>query len=49
MLDGLLENNTILWLRKHYKDTYGFTRIFALSYLLGYLRAATIRVELAHG
>lgn len=37
MLDGLLENNTILRLRKHYTDTHGFTEhIFGLCYLLGY-------------
>ena len=37
VLDGLLENNTILRLREHYTDTHGFTEhIFALSYLLGY-------------
>ena len=37
VLDGLLDNNTILRLREHYTDTHGFTEhIFALSYLLGY-------------
>lgn len=37
VLDGLLENNTILRLREHYTDTHGFTEhVFALSYLLGY-------------
>ncbi len=37
VLDGLLENNTVLRLREHYTDTHGFTEhIFALSYLLGY-------------
>ena len=37
VLDGLLENNTILRLHEHYTDTHGFTEhIFALSYLLGY-------------
>jgi TnpA family transposase len=37
VLDGLLENNTILRLREHYTDTHGFTEhIFALCYLLGY-------------
>lgn len=37
MLDGLLENNTILRLREHYTDTHGFTEhIFGLCYLLGY-------------
>jgi TnpA family transposase len=37
VLDGLLENNTILRLREHYTDTHGFTEhIFALCYLLGF-------------
>ena len=37
VLDGLLENNTVLRLREHYTDTHGFTEhIFGLSYLLGY-------------
>ena len=37
VLDGLLENNTILRLREHYTDTHGFTEhIFGLCYLLGY-------------
>lgn len=37
VLDGLLENNTILQLRKHTTDTHGYTEIvFALCYLLGY-------------
>jgi TnpA family transposase len=37
VLDGLLENNTVLRLREHYTDTHGFTEhIFALSHLLGY-------------
>lgn len=37
VLDGLLENNTILRLREHTTDTHGFTEhVFALSYLLGY-------------
>jgi Tn3 transposase DDE domain len=37
MLDGLLENNTVLRLREHYTDTHGFTEhIFGLCYLLGY-------------
>jgi hypothetical protein len=45
VLDGLLENNTILRLRKHYTDTHGFTEhIFGLCYLLGYsLYAAAAR------
>ena len=34
VLDGLLENNTILRLREHTTDTHGFTEhIFALWYL----------------
>jgi len=37
VIDGLLENNTVLRLREHYTDTHGFTEhIFALCYLLGY-------------
>jgi TnpA family transposase len=37
VLDGLLENDTILRLREHYTDTHGFTEhIFGLCYLLGY-------------
>jgi TnpA family transposase len=37
VLDGLLENNTILKPRKHTTDTDGYTEIiFALCYLLGY-------------
>jgi TnpA family transposase len=37
VLDGLLENNTILQLHKHTTDTHGYTEIiFALCYLLGY-------------
>jgi len=33
VLDGLLENNTILRLREHYTDTHGFTEhIFGLCY-----------------
>ena len=37
MLEGLLENNTVLRLREHYTDTHGFTEhIFGLCYLLGY-------------
>lgn len=37
VLDGLLENNTILRLGEHTTDTHGFTEhVFALSYLLGY-------------
>jgi len=37
VLDGLLENNTVLRLREHYTDTHGFTEnIFGASFLLGY-------------
>jgi TnpA family transposase len=37
VLDGLLENNTILNIKAHTTDTHGFTEIiFALCYLLGY-------------
>ena len=37
VLDGLLDNNTILRLRTHTTDTDGYTEIvFALCYLLGY-------------
>jgi TnpA family transposase len=37
VLDGLLENNTILQIRQHTTDTHGYTEIiFALCYLLGY-------------
>jgi len=37
VLDGLLENNTILQAHKHTTDTHGYTEIiFALCYLLGY-------------
>lgn len=37
VLDGLLENNTILQVKKHTTDTHGYTEIiFALCHLLGY-------------
>ena len=37
VLDGLLENSTVLRLREHYTDTHGFTEnIFGASFLLGY-------------
>lgn len=37
MLDGLLQNNTILKIRGHTTDTHGYTEIiFALCHLLGY-------------
>lgn len=36
VLDGLLENNTILKIREHQTDTLGYTEInFALCHLLG--------------
>lgn len=37
VLDGLLENDTILRPREHYTDTHGFTeQLFGLCHLLGY-------------
>ena len=37
VLDGLLENNTVLQIQAHTTDTHGYTEIiFALCYLLGY-------------
>lgn len=37
VLDGLLENNTILNIKKHTTDTHGYTEIvFALCHLLGF-------------
>ena len=37
VLDGLLENETLLRPREHYTDTHGFTeQLFGLCYLLGY-------------
>jgi TnpA family transposase len=37
VLDGLLENDTILRPREHYTDTHGFTeQLFGLCFLLGY-------------
>ena len=37
VLDGLLENNTILHIREHTTDTHGYTEIvFALCHLLGF-------------
>ncbi|MBA2764510.1 MAG: Tn3 family transposase [Thermoleophilaceae bacterium] len=37
VLDGLLENDTILRPREHYTDTHGFTeQLFGLCYLLGF-------------
>jgi TnpA family transposase len=44
VLDGLLENNTILKIREHTTDTGGYTEhIFALCYLLGYRFMPRIR------
>lgn len=37
VLDGLLENNTVLQIKAHTTDTHGYTEIiFALCHLLGY-------------
>jgi len=44
VLDGLLENNTILRPREHYTDTHGYTEhIFGLCYLLGITFAPRLR------
>lgn len=44
VLDGLLENNTVLQIREHTTDTHGYTEIiFALCYLLGYYFMPRIR------
>ncbi|KIE04653.1 Transposase, TnpA family, partial [Candidatus Jidaibacter acanthamoeba] len=44
VLDGLLENNTILKIQEHTTDTHGYTEIiFALCYLLGYRFMPRIR------
>ncbi len=44
VLDGLLENNTILNITEHTTDTTGFTEhIFALCYLLGFYFMPRIR------
>ena len=44
VLDGLLENNTILKIKGHTTDTHGYTEIvFALCYLLGYYFMPRIR------
>lgn len=44
VLDGLLENNTILQIRKHTTDTLGYTEIiFALCHLLGFYFMPRIR------
>ncbi len=44
VLDGLLENNSILKIKEHTTDTHGYTEIiFALCYLLGYYFMPRIR------
>ena len=44
VLDGLLENDTVLRIREHYTDTHGYTEhIFGLCYLLGYAFMPRIR------
>ncbi len=44
VLDGLLENNTILQIREHTTDTHGYTEIiFALCHLLGFYFMPRIR------
>ncbi len=44
VLDGLLENNTILKIRQHTTDTHGYTEIiFALCHLLGFYFMPRIR------
>ncbi len=44
VIDGLLENNTILKIREHTTNTHGNTEIvFALCYLLGYYFMPRIR------
>ncbi|UBF30112.1 Tn3 family transposase (plasmid) [Kovacikia minuta CCNUW1] len=44
VLDGLLENNTILRIREHTTDTHGYTEIiFALCHLLGFYFMPRIR------
>ncbi|MEQ3763861.1 MAG: Tn3 family transposase, partial [Alcanivorax sp.] len=44
VLDGLLENNTILKIREHTTDTHGYTEIvFALCHLLGFYFMPRIR------
>lgn len=44
VLDGILENNTILKIQEHTTDTHGYTEIiFALCYLLGYYFMPRIR------
>jgi TnpA family transposase len=44
VLDGLLENDTVLRPREHYTDTHGYTeQLFGLCYLLGYSFMPRIR------
>ena len=44
VLDGLLENNTVLKIREHTTDTHGYTEIvFALCHLLGFYFMPRIR------
>lgn len=44
VLDGLLENNSILKIKQHTTDTHGYTEIiFALCYLLGFYFMPRIR------
>jgi TnpA family transposase len=44
VVDGLLENNTILQIREHTTDTHGYTEIiFALCHLLGFYFMPRIR------
>lgn len=44
VLDGLLENNTILKIKEHTTDTHGYTEIiFALCHLLGFYFMPRIR------
>jgi TnpA family transposase len=44
VLDGLLNNNTVLQIREHTTDTHGFTEIvFALCHLLGFYFMPRIR------
>lgn len=44
VLDGLLENNTILKIREHTTDTHGYTEIiFSLCHLLGFYFMPRIR------
>ena len=44
VLDGLLENNTVLSLKNHTTDTHGYTEIiFALCHLLGFYFMPRIR------